>query len=218
MKDGNSLLSQVGGKFGAPMGRRNVTDNPESKALLFRMRMVDSDYDAGGAYWGGGGEPMYAAIGEDFEYYFRCQNIENAKAILLEKYPDLTIETSELNDDFFAAYVEAALFLSGDSDAGLESLNEKYGQDDIHPDSLKKMHDDCVKFAAQNHHLIKPENCIDENCWSQAGYDFWLTRNHHGAGFWDGDWTEEIGKELTDSSHSFGESELYIGDDGKLYI
>ena len=216
MIDGNTLLTDVSSSRGAPMGRRNITDNPESKVLLFRMRMVDSDYDAGGAYWGGG-EPMYAAIGEEFEYFIRSKDIDSAKQSILEEYPDIKIETSELNDDFFTAYIQAALWSSGDSDAGLEFLNEKYEQGDIHPDSLKKMYDDCVKFVTQNHHLIKPENCIDDNYWTQAGYDFWLTRNHHGCGFWDGDWTEEIGKELTKSSHAFSDCDLYVGDDGKIH-
>jgi hypothetical protein len=215
MKDGNSLLSQVSGKSGAPMGRRNVTDNPESKVLLFRMRMVDSDYDAGGAYWGGGGEPMYAAIGEDFEYYLRCQNIEDAKASLLNDYPDLTIETSELNDDFFAAYVQAALFCSGDDET--ESFISRYQQEDIHPDTLEIMMNDCKKFIDLKGHLIIDENCKRENCWSQAGHDFWLTRNHHGAGFWDGDWEKAIGDELTKTSHCFTGCDLYVGDDAKIH-
>jgi len=34
---------------------------------------------------------------------------------------------------------------------------------------------------------------------AQAGHDFWLTRNGHGAGFWDGDWPE-TGDALTEAS------------------
>jgi len=33
--------------------------------------------------------------------------------------------------------------------------------------------------------------------------DFWLTRNGHGAGFWDGGW--DHGDELAEIAHSFGE-------------
>lgn len=56
----------------------------------------------------------------------------------------------------------------------------------------------------------------------RAGCDFWLTRNRHGAGFWDEDYgkpsevTEAL-KRLTDASHAAGEAELYIGSDGFIY-
>jgi hypothetical protein len=50
------------------------------------------------------------------------------------------------------------------------------------------------------------------------GYRFWLTRNHHGAGFWDGDYPKEIGEALTKLSHEFGETDAYVGDDGKLHL
>ena len=51
----------------------------------------------------------------------------------------------------------------------------------------------------------------------RAGHDFWLTRNHHGAGFWDGDWPEDVDEKLTEASHSWGEMDLYVGDDGRVY-
>jgi hypothetical protein len=51
---------------------------------------------------------------------------------------------------------------------------------------------------------------------SQAGHDFWLTRNRHGTGFWDryyGDNKEVCAayKKLTDMSHAYGgvECEFY---------
>lgn len=62
---------------------------------------------------------------------------------------------------------------------------------------------------------------------SQAGHDFWLTRNGHGTGFWDHylefsdddrEQVRTIGKLLTDASHKFGQCDLYAGDDGKIYI
>ena len=39
---------------------------------------------------------------------------------------------------------------------------------------------------------------------AQAGHDFWLTRNGHGAGFWDGDW-QKYGEMFTKIAQSFGE-------------
>lgn len=53
---------------------------------------------------------------------------------------------------------------------------------------------------------------------AMAGHDFWLTRNGHGAGFWDGDWPEPHASILTEASKTFGETDLYIGDDGKVHV
>jgi hypothetical protein len=41
----------------------------------------------------------------------------------------------------------------------------------------------------------------------QIGHDFSLTRNHHGAGFWDRGWGE-LGDELTDAAQSMGGAAL----------
>ena len=57
---------------------------------------------------------------------------------------------------------------------------------------------------------------LGDDLW-RVGHDLWLTQNRHGAGFWDGDWPEEIGERLTEISKKFGECHLYVGDDGKIY-
>jgi hypothetical protein len=50
----------------------------------------------------------------------------------------------------------------------------------------------------------------------QAGHDFWLTRNRHGAGFWDRG-HGLAGERLTAAAHLYGECELYLGDDNLVY-
>jgi hypothetical protein len=47
-------------------------------------------------------------------------------------------------------------------------------------------------------------------------HDFWLTRNRHGAGFWDGDYGK-YGDQLTSIAKTFSEVDLYIGDDNLIY-
>lgn len=44
-----------------------------------------------------------------------------------------------------------------------------------------------------------------------AAHDFFLTRNHHGVGFWDREdiYGVENAKKLTDISHEFGETDCY---------
>lgn len=51
----------------------------------------------------------------------------------------------------------------------------------------------------------------------QIGHDFLLTRNHHGAGFWDRGLGER-GQRLTESAHAYGDTNAYVGDDGKVYV
>ena len=49
----------------------------------------------------------------------------------------------------------------------------------------------------------------------QFGHDFWLTRNRHGAGFWDRG-LGSLGDRLTDAAHTFGSVDVYVSDDGEL--
>ena len=86
--DPNKLLEKLDCKYGSPMGRRTIKDNPAAKVRLFRMKMVDSCYDVGGAYWGMG-TPIYVAIGEGFQAFTRQHSREDAKTYFKEEFPDL---------------------------------------------------------------------------------------------------------------------------------
>lgn len=213
--DGNSLLSNVFSKYGAPMGRRNIEKNPNANVTLFLMRMVDNDYDTGGAYWGGTETPMYAAIGDDFEFYLRANSLTEAKLLLLQTYPKLQINFTEVNDDFVSAYLDAILFYSNDNDD--EPLSDNYNQEDFAHKTINKVREDCGRFLKEYGHLITSQNCIDGEEWQLAGYDFFHTRNGTGVGFWDGDWEDTAAKLLTQACKKFGSVDFYIGDDGKIY-
>ena len=106
-------------------------------------------------------------------------------------------------------------------DDDCEYLDEKYDTDDLAPEARKAMEKDCEKFIAENEAALgdyaeiigsHPEYTESE----KAGHDFWLTRNGHGAGFWDRG-IGETGDTLTKASEGFGGVDLYVGDDGKLY-
>lgn len=68
----------------------------------------------------------------------------------------------------------------------------------------------CRDFYAANQHLFDDDH--------RAGQDFYLTRNRHGAGFWDGDYPDGNGRVLTDAAHAYGDSTGYLGDDGLVYV
>lgn len=121
---------------------------------------------------------------------------------------------------FFDAYVEAALWSSNDESRpdGGDPMDQNYVPADLSRETFARMLRDCEAFQAENEEFLTSEYCNSRyGVDAQAGHDFWLTRNHHGAGFWDGDWEEPAATKLTDSAHKFGEYNLYVGDDGKIY-
>lgn len=115
-------------------------------------------------------------------------------------------------DPFTIAYIEAALWSSLDEsdEHGGEALDANYGVDDIAPETLASILNDCKAFQEAHADDIGSEL-------EQAGHDFWLTRNGHGTGFWDGNWEDEIGQRLTEASDVYGSVDLYVGDDGLIY-
>lgn len=128
-------------------------------------------------------------------------------------------DTATKLDSFTSAYIECALWSSTDNsnDQGGEPLDENYVPEDLAPECLAKMVEDCANFQADEKRPL--ELCgLDSE---QAGHDFWLTRNHHGAGFWDrkhrGVLADKALDRLTQASHEFGSFDLYVGDDGRIY-
>ena len=119
-----------------------------------------------------------------------------------------TLVTEGVSSQALKSYLETALWSSGDGD--LENLDDKYGIRDVDKSALNQAKKDLTKFFAMAKKYIQGER--DE----KVAHDFWLTRNGHGAGFWDGNY--EYGDELTKLSKKFGEINPYVGDDGKIYF
>lgn len=119
---------------------------------------------------------------------------------------------SEL-ETMVAAYVAAALWSTTDEsrDDGGDALSEKYRESDIDPKTLASFERDCKAFG-------EPLSGVIDGQWEEAGHDFWLTRNGHGAGFWDGtEWDDDDGAILTNACKAWHEVSLYVGDDGVIY-
>lgn len=110
---------------------------------------------------------------------------------------------------FLEAYITTALWTSDDEDGS--PLDEFSNAGDISGELMDKMIEDCAAFLA---HAELPDKLLP-----QAGHDFWLTRNGHGTGFWDRPeiYGEEKSQELSDLAEKFGSSDLYVGDDGRIY-
>lgn len=119
--------------------------------------------------------------------------------------------TDDRIEDMLNDYIIAALW-SSDDDEG-NPLDSNYSREDIAPDTVNRMRRDIRRFVEENLDLLNESGLADE----QIGHDLWLTRNHHGAGFWDRDIPRNVGKELTESAHEMKEAILEIGDDGKIH-
>ena len=99
--------------------------------------------------------------------------------------------------------------------------------------AMDKMKKDCEKFLTDlqkeldkynktNNNQVSISELLDgksrkEN-YEMLGHNFWLSRNKHGAGFFDGDYDEDIEKSLTKLSDKAEDDELYVTDDGKIDI
>lgn len=145
-------------------------------------------------------------------------------------------------DEFTEAYLRAALWSSTDEtnpESGGDPLDNNYSIDDIDAETLVEMALDCHEFQSSIKHIsflrrvcrfVSPwvtGGHIDDvnvnvespeySCHARAGHDFWLTRNGHGAGFWDGDWKEPAATFLTKASQEFGEFNITAtGHGGKV--
>lgn len=113
----------------------------------------------------------------------------------------------------YTAYVTCALWASTDSDTS-EPLDRNHDANDIAPEARESMRSDVVDFLGEVERLGLD---ISELTPEQVGHDFWLTRNRHGAGFWDRG-LGQLGDDLTTVAHGFGESDLYVGDDRRIYV
>jgi hypothetical protein len=95
------------------------------------------------------------------------------------------------------AYLGCALWSSVNSDSKDDSCFDRdYCIGDFTKDSITKAESDLKTFERLARLAIGNEayDALDEE---QLGYDLWLTRNRHGAGFWDRG-LGEIGDKLTE--------------------
>lgn len=126
-------------------------------------------------------------------------------------------------DDFTDGYILGALWSSSDPDTE-EPLDKNHDAEDLDEETLEAMSNDAARFydswwrvieAATKKKGTKHKDLRE--AYEQAGVDFWLTRNGHGSGFWDGDWSEPEATNLTSGSKKFGGYNLLVGDDGRIY-
>lgn len=109
-----------------------------------------------------------------------------------------------------SAYITAALWSSYDENG--DPLDGDYSAHDISESAKLDMLQDVTAFVTSYARLLMQSGLGAD----QIGHDFWLTRNGHGAGFWDRG-LGAVGDSLSEAAKIGGSIDLYIGHDGRIY-
>lgn len=119
--------------------------------------------------------------------------------------------------EFIHGYLSAALWSSNDEsdENGGQPFDSNYSIEDFDAEALDRANADCRAFLYSIGYLITEDNFNSRRPLEMyAGHDFWLTRNGHGAGFWDGDWKCDTSdyQPLTKAAKAFAEVNLFAHD------
>lgn len=121
-------------------------------------------------------------------------------------------------DAALSGYFECALWSGLDETTGADNpppLDDRFTVDDLADETRAQLARDLARFLrGLDRSDISEVARLDAG---QVGHDLCLTRNGHGAGFWDRG-LGELGERLSVHARAIGESTLYVGDDGKLYV
>jgi hypothetical protein len=116
---------------------------------------------------------------------------------------------------FFRGYLEAMCFTSlpedevgsGEFRLWITDWSQKFSEE-----ILIETMATCSSFLVKAHDFIPVERM------EEAGRDLWYTRQGHGVGYWESEWENCHGAELTRLAEKLGETGMYVGDDGLLYL
>ena len=142
---------------------------------------------------------------------------KKAEEIILKESEDVSSENKISDSEIekgFNSYIETLFWSSPSDSEENEFLDQERSKENFDPETLTKLKEEFKLFVKDNYSLCTEE---DKTPGIEAfGHNFWLTRNGHGAGFWDGDYVN--GEELTEASKKYNTLEPYVGDDEKVYI
>lgn len=147
--------------------------------------------------------------------------------------PGASLPAFRALDTFTQGYIEAMFWTEEDN---LREQAEEEGTHlegwgdvdfaDLAPESLAQIVAECEAFQAANAFKLQA-GYARGYAQEQAGHDFWLTRNRHGAGYWGREELEpkpeeahlgHVGEQLSDSARACGERTAYLGTDGLVYV
>lgn len=113
-------------------------------------------------------------------------------------------------DAFTAAYIDCLLWLVRDENEETLDLQGECPSI-LTADALKQCIEDCADFQQANKAALEAAYSDPRFQFgvTQSGHDFFLTRNGHGAGFWDRG-LGEVGDTLTKAAKVYGSVDPYL--------
>lgn len=126
------------------------------------------------------------------------------------------LDSDDFND-FLSGYRRCATWcgvMVEDNTTGDYFHGDDFDPSYLSDSAIVQSQKDCANFFEANLALMQATGQKD---FSQHGHDFYLSRNGHGAGFFDRGYGK-IGDELTEQAHVYGSADLYVGDNGKLFF
>lgn len=97
-----------------------------------------------------------------------------------------------------------------------DHFDAHFSVEDFSPAALKRAENDVQRFFDSlkiKRLYIEARTFADDD---HIAHDLWLTRQGHGAGFWDGDYGNRLGKDLTKLCESYREVNLFVDEQGVI--
>lgn len=126
--------------------------------------------------------------------------------------------------EFVSSYVDTALEMFTHYDADWSNNNGPATRAHLDASSLASLENQAGEFFDQHSddlaafvpHVTSGRGRYR---WSDiGGYLYWMNRNGEGVGFWDGDYPEDVGERLNVAAKKHPHVDLYVGDDGIIYV
>lgn len=115
------------------------------------------------------------------------------------------------------SYLFCAIWCGTDSDNNDEPLDKNFDVDDFIEESKKIASEDCEKFYKESKKIIEKVMEKHNVEISSIGHDFYLSRNGHGAGFFDRGWGK-LGDYLQIAARRYKETYVEIDSDDNSLI
>lgn len=121
-------------------------------------------------------------------------------------------------DEFTTGYLEAVEWLlpeETDSEGNIIGPPPYDKLTGFERKTLARIKRDCRQFPKDNRELLAQFCEITGRGMDSAGHDFFLTRNRHGAGFWDRG-ARQVGEDLSTAAHGYGSTYEFLTRRGRL--
>lgn len=122
------------------------------------------------------------------------------------------VPTKMIND-----YMDAIEFADWPEDA---TAHNKFDAS-VKREGLKDIQSFIKKATRELQFALANTTLQSNKFWGQVAHDLWLTRNGHGAGFWDDPkfyGGQKNADALSKAAESMGGKDLYVADNGKVYV